>query len=364
MLAKAQATTSTLDSAYRDAGVDTSEADNGLKKLVRRVVKTWPPEHQFGSVQLGIGYFANVVDFGGTGLAICMDGVGSKAIVAGDMNCYDTIGIDCVAMNVNNLICVEARPVSFVDYIGVEEIDEFMIDQISIGLVEGAQQSNMSIPGGEISQLKDIFTGFDLIGTAFGTVPLDRIITGKNLFPDDVVIGLESNGIHSNGLSLARRAFGDGGKVNYDRRFDELEGTLGQELLRPTYMYVQEVLEIMDTIPETKALINITSDGLMNLARVDADVSFMIDDLPPPPPIFELIQKQASVDIAEMYQVFNMGVGFCVIVSEEAADATLAILRPHGRRAQLIGYVTENSTKCVVLAQHGLVGNGKYFRKA
>src|SRR6266481_946889 len=138
--------------AYRDSGVDTDEADVGLNRLVKRIARTWPARDQFGGVQLQIGYFANVIDIGGTGLAICTDGVGSKAIIAQLMNRYDTIGIDCIAVNVNDLICVGARPVSLVDYIAVEQVDALVLDAIAIGLAKGAEQAGISISGGEIAQ--------------------------------------------------------------------------------------------------------------------------------------------------------------------------------------------------------------------
>src|SRR6266581_687281 len=171
--------------AYRDAGVDTDEADLGLSRLVSRITRTWPSRGKFGAVELPIGYFANVIDIGGTGLAICTDGVGSKAIVAQLMNRYDTIGIDCIAMNVNDLLCVGARPLSMVDYIATDRADAAMLDGIAIGLAEGARQAGISISGGEISQLGEIVRGFDLVGTAVGTVPLDRIIVGRALKPGD-----------------------------------------------------------------------------------------------------------------------------------------------------------------------------------
>jgi phosphoribosylformylglycinamidine cyclo-ligase len=175
---------------YKSSGVDTDEADVGLKRLTRRIMKTWPPVGEFGQVQLGIGYFANVVDFGGIGVAICTDGVGSKALIATMMEKYDTIGIDCVAMNVNDVICVGAQPVSMVDYIAIEKVDADILDQISVGLSDGANIAGISISGGEISQLKGILNGFDLVGMAVGRVALDQINVGENIHPGDILIGI------------------------------------------------------------------------------------------------------------------------------------------------------------------------------
>lgn len=351
------------DNLYKTAGVDTAAAQSGLHKIIERIRGTWPAPDGLGAVKLDIGYFANVIDIGGIGLAISTDGVGSKSVVAQMMRRYDTIGIDCVAMNVNDLLCVGARPISMVDYIGVEETDADMLGAIAVGLAEGAKQAGVSISGGEISPLKDVMRGFDLVGTAVGIVPLDRVLTGRDLARGDVIIGLESSGIHSNGLTLARYVFFKEGKLSADHVFPELGIPLGEELLRPTLIYVPEILAIINQIPAVKALINITGDGLLNLPRADARVGFEIDDMPPVPPIFRLIQHHGSVGNPEMYQVYNMGVGFCVLVAEEDTDAALAILQQHGRRAQIIGRVIEDQSKGVYLRRERLVGHGKQFHK-
>ena len=347
---------------YKAAGVDTAAAQSGLYKIIERIKQTWPAPGSLGTVKMDIGYFANVIDIGGIGLAICTDGVGSKSIIAQMMNRYDTIGIDCVAMNVNDAICVGARPVSMVDYIAIEKADADILGAIAIGLVEGAKQAGISISGGEIAPLKDVVRGFDLVGMAIGIVPLDRIITGRDLAPGDVVIGLESSGIHSNGLTLARHVFFERAQLSIDHIFPELGIPLAEELLRPTLIYVPEILDIIRTIPTVKALINITGDGLLNLPRVDAKVGFLIDDLPPVPAIFRLIQHYGAVDNSEMFEVFNMGVGFCVLVSEKDADPALAILERHGRRARVIGRVIKDERKGVHLPSARLIGHGKSFR--
>jgi phosphoribosylformylglycinamidine cyclo-ligase len=348
---------------HKASGVDIAEADAGLSNIVSRITATWP-KSGFGAVQLPIGYFANVVDIGGTGLAITTDGVGSKAMIADMMRKYDTIGIDCIAMNVNDLLCVGARPVSLVDYIAVEKADAAMLDGIAIGLTEGARQANISITGGEISQLRDVVRGFDLVGTAVGTVALDRILVGRDLQPGDVVIGIASSGIHSNGMTLTRRVFFEQAGAKIDTYFPELGYTIGEELLRPTIIYVPEVLEILEKVPSVKALIHITGDGLLNLPRVEAEIGFVIDDLPPPPPLFELIEKLGGVSRAEMFEVYNMGIGFCVVVAKGDADAALAILEHHNRRASVIGHAVIDPTKSVQLPREKLVGTGKKFHPA
>jgi phosphoribosylformylglycinamidine cyclo-ligase len=355
--------TNTIAESYKAAGVDVAEADVGLRRIVERITANWP-KSGFGAVQLPIGYFANVVDIGGIGLALCTDGVGSKALVAQMMKKYDTIGVDCVAMNVNDLLCVGARPVSMVDYIAIERAEAAMLDGIAIGLAEGARQAGVSISGGEISQLPEIVRGFDLVGTAIGTVPLDRIIVGRDLEPGDRVIGIASNGVHSNGFTLARKALFQMGGLLPEQVIPELGHGVGEELLRPTFIYVPEILELIERIPSVKALIHITGDGLLNLPRVEAEIGFVLDNLPPPPPIFGLIQRHGAVGRAEMFEVFNMGIGFCAVVAEAEVDAALAILTRHNRHAWVIGHAVADPTKSVHLPQHHLIGRGKRFGQA
>jgi phosphoribosylformylglycinamidine cyclo-ligase len=349
------------DNLYKTAGVDIDAAQSGLDKIIANIKKTWPAPGALGAVKLDIGYFANVIDIGGIGLAICTDGVGSKSIIAQMMNRYDTIGIDCVAMNVNDAICVGAHPISMVDYIAIEKADADILGAIAIGLAAGAKQAGISISGGEIAPLKDVVRGFDLVGMAVGIVPLDRIITGRDLAPGDVIIGLESSGIHSNGLTLARHVLFERAELPIDHVFPELGIPLGQELLRPTLIYVPEILDVINNVPNVKALINITGDGLLNLPRVHADVGFLIDNLPSMPPIFGLIQRLGGVSNSEMFEVYNMGVGFCVLVSEKDAASTLSILQRHVRRAQIIGRVIEDEDKGVHLPRESLTGHGKAF---
>jgi len=352
--------------AYRDSGVDTDEADIGLSRLVNRITQTWPPRGSLGGVQLPIGYFANVIDIGGIGLAISTDGVGSKVIIAGLMQRYDTIGIDCVAMNVNDLICVGAQPISLVDYIAVEKANAQILEAVAIGLAEGAKEAGISIAGGEIAQLEDVVQGFDLAGTAVGTVALDKILTGRHLEPGDRIIGIQSSGIHSNGLTLARKVFFKrADPLRLDHPVPGSGVTLGDELLRPTLIYVREVMEILRQVPSVKSLAHITSDGLLNLHRVEHPrAGFVIDEMPETPEIFRMIQEYGNVSVAEMFEVYNMGVGFCVVVGETDVGLVLSILEKHKRKAWVIGKVIDDPTKGVYLPRQGLVGHKKRFHPA
>jgi phosphoribosylformylglycinamidine cyclo-ligase len=309
------------------------------------------------------------------GLALCTDGVGSKVLVAEMLHRYDTIGIDCVAMNVNDAICVGAEPVSFLDYIAIERATPEVLEGIARGLHEGARQANVAIVGGEISQIPEIIKGrepgggLDLVGMCAGIVPLNRIILGQDVAPGDVIIGVRSAGVHSNGLTLARRALFDAGGLKVEQYVAELGCTVGEELLKPTHIYVSPVVDLLrDEVP-IRALANITSDGFLNLARIhNPRVGFRLDKLPEPQPIFGLIQASGNVPLTEMYRVFNMGIGFCLIVPNDSAviDAVTRAFASSGEGscrfdAQMIGEVVADERKRVFLPEQNLVGEGDLF---
>jgi len=196
-----------------------------------------------------------------------------------------------------------------------------------------------------------------------GIVPLDRIIVGRDVKPGDAIVGFASSGIHSNGFTLARKALFEAGGLKVDEPVAELGTTVGEELLKPTRIYVKPVMDLLRADVPVRALAHITSDGFLNLARIDAQVGFRVDRLPRPQPIFELIQRSGGVATAEMYRVFNMGIGFCVIVPADASvvGQVEAAARAHGFDAQVIGQVIEDPAKRVLLPQHDLVGEGDTF---
>jgi len=359
---------------YSKVGVDTEQEESGLRLLVRQLEQTLAhrPAGSIGHVRLPFGYFANVIRLTDeTGLAISTDGAGTKVLVAQMVGRYDTIGIDCIAMNVNDLLCVGAEPITMVDYLAVERLDAEVLVEIAKGLAEGARQARITIPAGEIAQMRDVIkgakglrgAGFDLAGTAVGTVPLDRIIIGQHVLPDDVVIGVRSSGVHSNGLTLARRLFK---KYRPDTHMQELGRTLGEELLTPTRIYVQEILDVLASGIDVKALIHITSDGLLNCLRVEnQDIGYVIHSgLPEPQPIFRVLEREGKVSRREMYRVYNMGIGFCLVVSHRGdhAGRTLEILKRHDAEACEIGRVVTSPRQAVVIERDGLIGEQGRFR--
>lgn len=351
---------------YSKAGVDIEREEKGMGNLLRWVNKSL----ECGEVALPIGYFANVVNIAGMGIAISIDGVGTKLLVAQMLGKFDTVGIDCVAMNVNDVICVGARAICMVDYLALEEPKEDLLEEIGKGLYEGARRAGIAIVGGETAQLREMLKGmrkgyaFDLAGACLGIVPLDRVIVGNEIEDGDVVIGLESSGIHSNGLTLARKVLLKDGLSLYSFS-PELGRTIGEELLEPTRIYTREVYEMLDSGARIKALVNITGGGLLNLLRVAKPVEIEIEDFPPIPPIFSLIQREGNISDEEMFRVFNMGIGFCVIVAEGDVGKIQEICERRSLKSFVLGRarIARDGRSKIILRPFGLVGVGQSFKK-
>jgi phosphoribosylformylglycinamidine cyclo-ligase len=328
---------------YGRAGVDTRAADRGVSALVE-VLRTIDTGRASRSV-LASGHYAAVLEIApNLGIALCTDGVGSKLIVAEQTGRYDTVGIDCVAMNVNDVVCVGAEPIALVDYLALEQVDQAVMRAIGVGLKAGAEQAGVEIPGGEVAVLPELIRGhpsphgFDLTAACFGTVALDRLVTGEALAPGDALIGLPSSGLHSNGYTLARRALAS---LDYDARPPALGGaSVADALLEPTVIYVRTVLDLLGRGADVRGLAHITGGGLGNLLRLSPDVGFEIDDPLPVPPVFRLIQEMGEVSEEEMWEVFNMGCGFVVAVADDQAGAASTLLAAHHPGARQIGTVT------------------------
>jgi phosphoribosylformylglycinamidine cyclo-ligase len=321
--------------AYAKAGVDQGAADSAVAGLVRAL----------GAIQLGRpsaqvplpGHYASVIKLDErTGIALSTDGVGTKLVLAEQLGRFDTVGIDCVAMNVNDVICVGAEPLAMLDYIAIEKADPGVCEEIGVGLARGAEQAGIEIPGGELAQLGQLVRGVDVSGACFGTVALDAIVDGSAVEPGDVVIGLPSTGLHSNGYTLARSALAD---VPLDD--DRLGRPLGEVLLEPTAIYVKPVVELLRSAVDVRGLAHITSGGTKNLLRLAAEVGYEIDDPLPVPPVFDLIQEHGEVAHEEMSEVFNMGCGFCAVVPAGDEGPALELLRRHYPQAKRIGRATD-----------------------
>lgn len=331
----------TANDAYAKAGVDQGAADSAVAGLVRALgaIKLDRPSAQ---VPLP-GHYASVIKLDErTGIALSTDGVGTKLMIAEELGRFDTIGIDCVAMNVNDVICVGAEPLAMLDYIAIEKADPAVCEEIGVGLARGAEKAGIEIPGGELAQLGQMVRGVDVSGACFGTVALDAIVDGSAVEPGDVVIGLPSTGLHSNGYTLARSALAE---IPLDD--ERLGRPLGDVLLEPTEIYVKPIVELLRSEVEVRGLAHITSGGTKNLLRLAAEVGYEIDDPLPVPPLFALIQEHGGVSDEEMSEVFNMGCGFCVVVPAADEAAALELLRRHYPEAQRVGRATEGPPRIV-----------------
>jgi phosphoribosylformylglycinamidine cyclo-ligase len=350
-----------MSDAYARAGVDTAQASGAVSALVD-VLRTIDPGRRSRSL-VPSGHYASVIEVApGLGLALCIDGVGSKVIVAEQTGRFDTIGIDCVAMNVNDLVCVGAEPLALLDYVAVERADAEMLRDVAVGLKAGAEQAGVEIPGGELAQLPELIrghpspTGFDLVGASVGVVAADAVVTGERCSPGDAILGLPASGLHSNGFTLARSALLEEGGLGLDDRPPELGGaSVADVLLEPTAIYVRAVLDLLRSDVAVHGLAHITGDGVLNLLRLSPDVGFEIDDPLPAPPVFDLVRAGGALSDADMWRTFNMGCGMCVVVPADGAEGAVAILEGRHPGTARIGAVT-GEAGVVSLPSAGLTG--------
>ncbi len=295
--------------SYADAGVDIKKEEKAVKSLISGLKFV-----RKGSGQpILTNHYASVIDAGEFGIAITTDGVGTKIKVAEIMNNFRTIGIDCVAMNVNDLYAINAEPVAMVDYIATNRPDERVMAEIGEGLNKGCEMANITLVGGETATL-DIVSGWDLSGTVIGFVDKNRMITGEGIRHGDLIFAIPSTGIHSNGLTLARKLVEENG-LSYHDRFEN--HTIGEELLVPTRIY-SEVLGVARE-HDIHGMAHITGGGLLNLKRLKK-ARFVIDRPLKPHKIFTFLQELGGIETDEMYRTFNMGMGFMLICDEGTAE--------------------------------------------
>ncbi|AGI48508.1 phosphoribosylaminoimidazole synthetase [Thermoplasmatales archaeon BRNA1] len=326
---------------YEKSGVSIDKKSSSIESLVGQLKYQ---RKGFGQQVHHPGLFASLIDFGDRYVTLATDGVGTKILIAEELGIWDTIGIDCIAMNVNDTICVNATPISFVDYIAIDKPDGEVTKQVGIGLNRGAELSDMEIVGGEIAVLPEIVNGLDLSGTCMGVVDKDKIITGETCEKGDLIVSLKSSGLHSNGLTLARKVV----EANNIKMTDSVSGltkSIGKELLTPTEIYVKQVLGITGK-HEVHGLVDITGGGLRNILRMRKGLKYTIDDPVKPQPIFQVLQELGQIEDKEIYQTLNMGMGFTIIAPETEAE-DIARENPN---AQVVGRVEE--------------GNGVYFAPA
>lgn len=322
-----------MGESYRSAGVDIDKRNSAVEKLIEQLNFKREKNSTIGLKN----HYAGVFELGKIGNkkiygALKTDGVGTKLKIAEELNKWDTVGIDCVAMNVNDIITLGLEPINMVDYIAVDSADrltEEIASSIGRGLNKGAEEANIEIVGGETAVLPGMVNGIDLSGSAFGLG--SKIVSGEKIKENDIIIGLQSSGIHSNGYSLVRKII-NSNNIPLNEKFNDK--TLGDELLIPTTIYVKEVLEIADI---ANGMAHITGGGLRNLVRLSNKYSFVISDIIKPNKIFEFLRKEGNVSDEELYQTFNMGMGFCIITNEKNVEEILRKTRKY--KPQVVGYI-------------------------
>ncbi len=324
---------------YKDAGVDIKKIRQSQAIIGRLIASTHKLQRKI-KVSSGFGHYAGIVEIPGDMLlATHTDGVGTKIIVSQLMKKYDTIGIDCVAMNVNDIICTGATPISFVDYIAANRNEHEIFKKIVQGLVKGAKKAQVPIVGGETAIMPDVMVNknfmFDLAGMVVGLLDKQRMVLGDMITQGDVIIGVKSSGLHSNGYSLARKVL----LSKYSIK-DKIKGigTLGDALLEPTEIYVTPVLEALEEC-DIHGLAHITGGSFTKLLRLKK-IGYVLDNMPEPPEIFQLIENE-DVQKEEMYKTFNMGIGFCLIAPEEEGEQIEEIFKKHGLKSRQIGTIVE-----------------------
>jgi len=325
----------TLPSSYTEAGIDLSQESEILSVINSYVKKSF----SFGNVIGKEGHYANLIKFGDHGLALTTDGVGTKILIAEEAQKYDTVGIDCVAMNVNDLLAMGILPKAFVDYLAVSKLDINQITEIIEGVYKGCEIAGIPLLGGELAtipeMLKDTDRAFDIAGTALGIVHLNRLIDGSKIQVGDVVLGITSSGLHSNGYTLARKVL----LKQYDLDTVIPGGVkLKDELLKPTRIYVRAVETLLDNF-NVHGLAHITGGGFKKLFRL-TDYGFNLRHFPPPPTIFDEIQKLGNISYQEMFSTFNMGIGFVAVIPKEEEERALYQLNKYFE-THILGEIVE-----------------------
>jgi len=333
--------------SYKEAGVDI-EAGNKTVQLIKGLVKsTIRPEVVTDIGGFGAAFALNKDNYKSPLLVSATDGVGTKLKIAFMMDKHDTVGIDCVAMCVNDVVCSGAEPLFFLDYIACGKMVPEKMAKIVKGVATGCREAGCALVGGETAEMPGFYREdeYDLAGFCVGIVEKDKIITGETIQEGDAVIGLSSTGLHSNGFSLVRKVFFEMAGANLDHHVEELGCTLGEELLRPTAVYAKTVLELMKHI-KIKGIAHITGGGLIeNIPRILPEgVKALINKNSwDKPPIFDVIQKTGNVPEREMYTTFNMGIGMVVVMAPENVDAALKLLQQRKQKGWVVGEITRGS---------------------
>jgi phosphoribosylformylglycinamidine cyclo-ligase len=328
---------------YKDAGVDVEKADRTVGAITKHVRSTFRPEviDQFGG--FAAMFRPKLSGLADPVLVSATDGVGTKLKIAFMTGIHDTVGIDLVAMNVNDLLVTGAEPLFFLDYFATGKLDENIATQVIAGIAKGCRQAGAALIGGETAEMPDFYAPgeYDLAGFCVGIVDGKKAIDGSKIAAGDVIIGASSTGLHSNGFSLVRKVLLEKKGYRLGDRVSDLGRTLGEELLAPTQIYVRAILDLLDKI-EIKGMAHITGGGFTgNIPRIlPADcAAFIRKSTWTIPPIFEILRTEASLDDSDMFETFNMGIGFVIIVRPEDAAIVRETLLSHEIENRPIGEI-------------------------
>jgi len=339
--------------SYKEAGVDITAGYRAVELIKKHVKRT-----NINGVLEGIGGFGGLFALPKTGtsepvLVSGTDGVGTKLKIAMLMDKHDTIGIDCVAMCVNDIICAGAKPLFFLDYLAMGKNIPEKVEQIVAGVAEGCVQAGCALVGGETAEHPGMMdeNDYDIAGFSVGIVEKSKIPDKSNVKNGDVIIALSSSGVHSNGFSLTRKVFNiDKNPKILEKQFPDLGMTLGETLLIPTRIYVKSVLSVFEKT-QVKSICHITGGGFNeNIPRVFSDNlgALIKKENLNIPPIFKLIIAEGKISEHDMFNTYNMGVGMCLITSADKADETLRILKAENEEAYVIGEVTNKVTGVLI----------------
>ncbi len=333
--------------SYKDAGVDIKAGEAAVKKIGQDVKATFGPEVLTGLGGFGGLFAPNLDGIREPVLVSGTDGVGTKLKLAFMMDQHDSVGIDLVAMCVNDILAQGAKPLFFLDYLATGNLDPDKVATIVKGIAEGCKQSDAALIGGETAEMPDFYDDgeYDLAGFVVGIVDRDKVITGEKIQEGDKIIGLASNGVHSNGYSLVRKVFFDLAQMQLEDRVEELGMSLGEELLKPTKVYVKSVLKLLEEY-QINGIAHITGGGLIeNIPRILPEGTNAIIDQKSweVPAVFNLMRELGEIAEEEMYRTFNMGIGMTLVVAAEEAEGIVAKAKELGENAYIIGKITEGN---------------------
>ncbi len=335
-----------FSNSYKEAGVDVTAGYKSVELMKKYVQSTYIPGVESDLGGFGGLFAPDIKDMKKPILVSGTDGVGTKLKLAFLMNKHDTIGQDCVAMCVNDIVCCGARPIFFLDYMSLWKNIPEMVATIVKGVTDGCKMAGCALVGGETAEMPGLYSEneYDLAGFSVGIVDQEKMINSESIEVGDVVIGLASSGVHSNGFSLVRKIF-NVNEENLKEYREELGKTLGEALIEPTKIYVKPVLKLLEQV-NVKGISHITGGGFYeNMPRMlNEKVALNIDkDSYEVPAIFKLIQKEGNIPLRDMYNTFNMGIGMAIIVPKEEQEKALEILKEAGETAYVIGEVVEGN---------------------